>query len=548
MQIDTAKIDAVADYVEAPPGGDGLIGRGRSGAVYLEHDPAGRPIARKVFRGSKLARLVNIVLLGADNPYVWSPSAVREAACRRRILAALVAYWMPQKLRAALPYDAKWNSETGANEMTLEFIRGRAVGLHHPLSENREAEYRDLVENVMRPLNRHLRESGFDGMVWQAGYGNPVAGGNFLLESGEQSVKRWVWVDLESGVPAVFPLFPNTLVHFYLPQAFRLGRPMFDDVDMGKLSAYVERHRRQLIECNGPDAWRSLQADIAELRTLDDDWRALSRLERSIRSGLARGAIDATQAEWYRSRPLRWYGREFRNLALSGLRRCAGLLQDWLSPTRLRTVAMAVAAFLGSSRFRAEVARNFVSKQIDGWGDRRQLSDREVAYLQRNLRDDEASLYITDFGIHIAIKPAMKLVAWLGFPALYAFGLIDESLLLSGVVLSGGIGRTLYTVPRMLGALSRGAPRPWIALGVGVFPVIGNIAFPLQLLYAAQQRDNPVAQFLIYDSFTRLGRMVPIWGGSDSLVEHWTNRLGHIFVRRIRVQRSAVLLRPGKDV
>ena len=526
---------------------ENFIGEGRSGSVYLEHDAYGRPVARKIFRGSTLARLVNIVLLGGDNPYVWSLSAIKEAACRRRILAELVAYWMPQKLRVARPYDARWDAENSVNELTLEFIDGRAAGLHQPFSRNRDIERRDLVSNVMKPLSRRLIECGFEGMVWQAGYGNPVAASNFLLESDEQSVRRWVWVDLESGVPALFPLYPNALFRFYLPQAFRRGRPMFDDVDIEKLSEYVESQKTDLIEQRGMDAWLQLQHDIAELRDLDDDWRDLVRLERSIRTQLAKGRIDEAQADWYRSRPVRWYTREFGHLVSSGIRRVARRLRDWLSPARFRTIVMAVGSFLGSSRFRAEVARKFVSTQVTNWASRKQLSESEAAYLQKTLRNDEASLYITDFGIHLAIKPAMKMVAWLGFPALYAFGMINETVLLGGVMLSGAIGRTLYTVPRIISAMSRGAPQPWLALFVGVLPVIGNIAFPIQLLYAAKQRDNPIAQFLIYDTFTRVGRILPIWGGNDSLVEHWTNSIGNAVIRHIRLGGEPVLLHPEKD-
>ena len=74
-------------------------------------------------------------------------------------------------------------------------IDGRGAGLHHAFSADREWELRDLCENVMRPLQRHLIEAGFDGLAWQAGFGNPAAAGNFLLETGASGEKTWVWID-----------------------------------------------------------------------------------------------------------------------------------------------------------------------------------------------------------------------------------------------------------------------------------------------------------------------------------------------------------------
>jgi len=43
----------------------------------------------------------------------------------------------------------------------------------------------------MKPLQKRLIESGFDGLVWQAGKGNPVALNNFLLDN----KRNWVWID-----------------------------------------------------------------------------------------------------------------------------------------------------------------------------------------------------------------------------------------------------------------------------------------------------------------------------------------------------------------
>ena len=112
----------------------------------------------------------------------------------------------------------------------------------------KETEITDLVQNVMKPLQGLLLAAGFDGLAWQAGYGNPVATSNFLLETTETGEQRWVWVDLESGVPALFPANPILLFSFYLQRTLVNGRPLYDDVDVPKLRRYIEDNRDALLD------------------------------------------------------------------------------------------------------------------------------------------------------------------------------------------------------------------------------------------------------------------------------------------------------------
>jgi hypothetical protein len=64
-----------------------------------------------------------------------------------------------------------------------------------------------------------------------------------------------------------------------------------------------------------------------------------------------------------------------------------------------------------------------------------------------------------------------------------------------------------------------------VALGAGVLPVVGNAAYPAQLLYCSVETTGGLARFIVYDTFAAMGRAVPIWGGSDTLIEHAFNRL-----------------------
>ena len=513
---------------------DQVLGRGRGAVVYRSESGAGRPAARKIFIGSTLAELVNLVLLGANNPYIWDRSAIEEAVCRRRILAHLVPWWLPGKVRIAEVLETGWNGKYQANEMSTELIDGRGACLHHAFSADREWEYQDLRQNVMRPLQDHLIGAGFDGLAWQAGFGNPVAASNFLLTTGSNGEKTWVWIDLESGVPAVFPLSPVALVRFYLARALKYGRPMFDDVDHRTLESYVAKRETALISALGEEAWNDLCREIARLGEIKGGWRTMSRFERSLSARLARHAITSEQAAWYRQHPMRWYGREILRVLSRIARLGYTRIAAWLAPKRLRVLAENVGRFIISARFRASLARGHVRSRIERWRTRKQLEAAEADTLLRDLQDDEASLCITDFGIHIAIKPVVKGITWFLLPALYGVGAINEAVLVTGIVAGGAIGRTLYTLGRVVAALSRGAPAPWIALGVGFMPVVGNLAFPLQFLYVGTVKHTPIAKFLIYDYTALIGSAVPIWGCRDSLLEHWCNHLGDILVRNRR--------------
>ncbi|GAX36677.1 hypothetical protein NIES3585_27130 [Nodularia sp. NIES-3585] len=43
------------------------------------------------------------------------------------------------------------------------------------------------------------------------------------------------------------------------------------------------------------------------------------------------------------------------------------------------------------------------------------------------------------------------------------------------------------------------------------------------LAYSATGKRSKLAQFIVYDFFTRLGTKIPAWGGEDTLTEHFFN-------------------------
>ena len=508
---------------------DRELGRGRSGVVLLSRDGAGRGIARKVFGSSGVTKAVQYVFLGAPNPYVWSEPAIRTAVLRRRILAELVEFWFGPKLRVARAYDYAWNADCLAFEMRCELIDGRHVALHHAYTSPDDNELQDVTRKIMRPLQTRLVEAGFDGLVWQAGRGNPVALNNFMRDGSDgDDGYRWVWIDLESGVPAVIPLNPMDLLNFYWPKSLLHRGPLFDDVDVDKLHAYVARRRDELEEGLGRERVRQLEVDIDALAQNQQEWKSLVRHRRSIGYRRARGSISSEQAEWYTQRPLRWYGRELLHAVRSVpqiFMACVCRFVAVVARVNVARVLKACWAGMCSQTYRDRLARDYVATRIARWSARGQLSELHATALCDQLEEEESSSYLTDFGVHLAAKPFVKLAQFWLMPALCLAGVIDGVFLGAFLIAGGSAVRTLYTSGRVVQSALTHREIPWVALGVGTLPALGNMAFPFQIVFSGAHDHCSVARFIVYDTFSRLGQWVPIWGGADTLTEHFVNRL-----------------------
>jgi hypothetical protein len=476
---------------------------------------------------------VHFLITGAPNAYIWSPEATRCAVIRRQILTDLVEFWFGSRVCVANALDSGWGEETQSLWMDTEFINGRPAALRHPFSAPRDTESAQLAKHVMRPLQSRLAEAGFDGLVWQAGRGNPVATNNFLRSDGLEA-ESWAWIDLESGVPALIPANPVDLLLFYLPKSLRHRRALFDDVDVDKLRRYVRDCRSDLIAAIGCDRIGAMEARIDLLEAEQHRWRSMPRVVRGIRYRLSQGQITEQRADWYQDRPLRWQTRELM-LALKTALRNAGRLVRRLARRVVRfDYVGAIAAtfrYMISQRYRSQLAHAYVRMRVDRWVHRGHLSRNEAQFLRDALHREAVGSYITDFGVHVAIKLPIKLLQWGLVPVLFASGLIGPTTSAALVAFGGMIGRTFYTLGRCVPALFRRERLPWIALGVGLVPVIGNAAYPVQIVSRSTEREGKLAAFILYDSVTAVGELMPIWGGRDTGTEHRFNRLGDLFVR-----------------
>ncbi len=513
---------------------DQELGRGRSGVVFKSLDEQGRYTARKVFGASGLTKIVQYAFLGAPNPYMWCEPAAKCAFLRRRILSELVHFWFGGKLRVAHAYDYGWNESYRAFEMRCELITGRHVALQHGQHHSNSEELCEITKQIMEPLQGRLIESGFDGLVWQAGKGNPVALNNFMcIKSRDESVRQWAWIDLESGVPALIPMNPLSLLSFYLPKCFHHKRPLFDDVDLDKLKSYVKHQTHALGEHLGESTLRQLNTDIDRLASAQEKWKSLSRLEGSINYQVARGSINRSQAKWFKEHPLSWYKRELGRAVKSMPSRVTNgvtKLVNKMANINIARVLKTSWNALRSQTYRELLTREYVSTRIDAWNDRGQLPDERAAHLRTRLDTEETNAYLTDFGAQLATKPFVKLLQFWIMPLLWMAGLISPAVLAMFIVGGGSIVRTLYTVIRIVQNTLANREKPWIALFVGIVPVVGNLAFPAQIVAGSSREHSLLARFLLHDTCSRLGRCLPIWGGQDTRTEHVMNRVPNLFL------------------
>jgi hypothetical protein len=505
-----------------------LLGAGRSGKVFLVKNET-TSIARKIFYADKLANIIHYIFFGSPNPYIWNQDVISCAFYRRKILGQLVRFWFDDNLRVADAIAIAWNPEFKAYQLDTEFIQGRHVALCQPFSRNRVHEFPALAKGIMEPLQKKLIQAGLDGLVWQAGKGTPTALNNFLLATDNPEKDTFVWIDLESGVPALFPLNILILLKFYLPKAFKYGRVLFDDVNTTKLKHYVNICKFDLQDKLGIEAYNKLVEDISKLEHHQKKWHSMGRFERSIQSQVKTGLIDEQQAQWFSEHPWFWYMREL----LRVLRKLLKIMFITM-PVKIFTKIMSLpyknfienfGKFIFSERYRLQIARNYINKRITYWQDRKQLESENIDSLLQLANSESSSSYLYDFGVHIGIKIFLNGSEFFLVPLLYVSGFINEVIFTSWVIAGGPIYRTIYTLWRMMQSYKNREEIPWIAFVVGLIPTFGFLAYPCQIIYSAHGRKKKISQFIIYDFLTRIGKLIPIFGGEDTQTEHFFNRL-----------------------
>lgn len=209
---------------------------------------------------------------------------------------------------------------------------------------------------------------------------------------------------------------------------------------------------------------------------------------------------------------------------LSGLRFAAHSLAAKLLPTGLhrwcadsqyrRSWLAQLKQFCVSGRFQSELGRTMILSRVDSWQRDRRLTSQAAATLVQELDSPAVAEYVRGFGLHVGLKLLTPLAMSLkvgGAAASLASG-NPFYFLLTLMLLP--ILRTAVTLWRMVVTNSPFADYR-DALLVGILPVVGSLAYPVQM----HAKFPVLSNFLLRDFAARCGRWLPVYGGKDSRTE-----------------------------
>ena len=186
----------------------------------------------------------------------------------------------------------------------------------------------------------------------------------------------------------------------------------------------------------------------------------------------------------------------------------------WLSDRECRKNGlMRIWLLLVSGRFQRTMGQLRMQSVVRSWQRDGRLQPGEYEQLTKRCASHELDEYSRCFGMHLSVKLASPLLAPLKIGGFAAFAASGNPAYLLPLLVSPLL-RTIITLTQMI-RNRRSGTAYGEALVVGMVPVLGTLAFPIQM-YAA---DRALSTFLIRDAMARLSRMIPIYGGKDSRLE-----------------------------
>ena len=210
-------------------------------------------LAHKVYHPSFKVRALYWLAFQAPFPYVANHAALEAARQRRIIFDVLTKYWFGHHLVARVVDIG--DTEDGGHDFVTQLVRG-----HEPERKKRAWRFLKL-------LDRKFLEAGLP--TWQVTPYNPHAITNFI----ERSDGTYRIIDLESSLVAL--LVPAT-------RAWTLVRrglfPSFDDIDVVRLRAYIEKHASDieatLIQANVDEEYGQLLDAVDRYEAAATEWHA----------------------------------------------------------------------------------------------------------------------------------------------------------------------------------------------------------------------------------------------------------------------------------
>ena len=506
-----------------------FLGNGRSAVVYkCRRDKM--DVARKIFCGTDLTNLILTIFYGAPVDYQWSKPAISAAYHRRKVLKGLLKFWFGDEITIADSVSTGIHQATNEQYMDTEFIKGRVAALYTPFSKDSLIEFKELKYKIFPKLQRHLMDSGMDGTVWQAGYGQPCAIPNFLFSD---KLQKWIWIDAESGVPAIVSYNIKKLITYYIPKAFKFRRVMFDSLDCESFQKYLDTNKDAIKSSMSDEEFNTFENSCSSLIEASKEWQSLSRNERSRGYFLFTGKIDEEQNEYYKEHSILWMifliksfmSRDFPKLVIH-LGQKIKKYAVRLNPVKLLVFC---AKSISSGEYRIETAHNHIERKIDKWLDKGRLTEDQAKTLHGELDDNSARKYLSDFGVFLLFKPLGYIIrALVAF--MYAKGLIDEAITIFIMTFISIILRTTYSLYRCVEDIITSREVSWVALMISPLPMVGTLAHPCQMLHSAR-KGHSISQFIIYEILSSIASKIPIFGGHESEIEYQLNRVGFWLVR-----------------
>jgi len=506
-----------------------FLGNGRSAVVYkCRRD--GQDVARKIFCGTDLTNLILTIFYGSPVDYKWSEAAISTAYHRRKVLKGLLKFWFGGEITIADSVTTGIHNETNEQYMDTEFIKGRVASLYNPFIEEKITEFTDLKYTIFPKLQGELMKSGMDGTVWQAGYGQPCAIPNFLYSD---ELKKWIWIDAESGVPAIVSYNVRKLISYYIPKALKFGRVMFDSLDCESFKTYIDQNRDAIKAALSDDQFSEFSKSCDGLIESSMAWQSTTRNERSRGYFLFAGKINEEQNEYYAKHSILWllflirwfitndFPKLFKHLIEK-----VGKYAKRLNPVKLLKFCF---QSLTSSEYRIETAHNHIERKIETWHDKSRLTDEQAAILHSELDDNSARKYLSDFGVFLLFKPLGYIIRGV-VAVMLTQGMVSNTTAVFVFSFISIILRTSYSLFRCIEDMIARKEISWVALLISPLPMVGTLAHPCQMLHSAR-KGHSISQFIIYEILSSISAKIPIFGGHESEIEYQLNRLGFSLVR-----------------
>jgi hypothetical protein len=492
----------------------------------------------------------------APFPYGASRSATAAALYRRKVLRDLSEFWFGRPLVADAFYIRR-NGAGGGYILGTQYVSGHGPrpGRFNPRL------LRELFLRLTRRLRRsahngspkpirssvweideataqldrfkeRFRESGFAGSEWQVDKTLSVPTSN-LLRNGSRD---WTLVDLESGLPA--------LASFrYILPAIRLRTfPMFDDVNFAKLRDYLAANQAGLIAKLGRPRFQRLLHNAHQLEHHSTMWKTS---EPAVLRNRSRLLVDPRVRQRVRSELVdSWRGRgRISGRTAERLLRSNLLFAGYLGFSTLTAIALGLLtlaqsiggmivnllsglAFAGrfvlgaffNEEYLRRTAISHVDRELSGWRELGRLSDSEVNELRREMESPAAVEYMKGLTVHVVLKLADPpfvgnlAIVWL---AIY----FELPQLLASMFISPAL-RTIYTCYR---ALKNWRKRISYrnALLIGMLPQVGVLAYSMQMAGVHPK----LSRFLVLSQAARFGSRIPLFGGTNSILEHMCMRV-----------------------